>query len=359
MRPRRWQMSIVVTAALVCSTSGARADERAADLRAHALQLTYSLDYDDARRTLLQAIDADPTDPASYRQLASVNWLQMLFTSGAVLVDDYLGDVAGNVARPTPPADLDAGFHDAIAKAIALAEHRVRTRPSEADAHYQLGAALGYAASYAATIEGRVLGGYRSAHRAYDEHERVLAIDPARKDAGFVVGLYRYAVSQLPFQWRLLAHLVGFGGGRDRGLRMVEEASAYSAEVRPQARFVLIVMYSREARFDEALQVIDQLQQTYPSNRLLWLEGASTALRAGRADEARRQIDTGLAMLARDPRPRAFGEAARWHLYHGLTLGALHDAGGARRELAAALGVDAPGWVHDRARAALRTYVGS
>ena len=55
-----------------------------------------------------------------------------------------------------------------------------------------------------------------------------LDLDPSRKDAGLIVGMYRYAVSSLSLPSRLMARLAGFGGGRDRGLRMVEEAAALS-----------------------------------------------------------------------------------------------------------------------------------
>ena len=52
----------------------------------------------------------------------------------------------------------------------------------------------------------------------------------------------------------MMAHLAGFGGGRDRGLRMVEEAASYPSDVQTNARFTLIVIYNREARFDDALR---------------------------------------------------------------------------------------------------------
>jgi tetratricopeptide (TPR) repeat protein len=352
MRPSPYSAAIAIAAAMlstVAARAGAaqRSDESAA-ARARGVRLTYSLDYDEAREAYREAIAADPTDPAAYRQLAAVNWLNMLFRSGAVMVDDYVGEVKQNVKRTPPPADLERGFRDAIGRALALAEQRLRERPHDADAHFQLGATLGFAASYTATVEGRVLGGFRSARRAYDEHERALALDPGRKDAGLIVGLYRYAVSNLPVYWRLLAHLAGFGGGRDRGLRMVEEAAAYPADARPEAQFVLIVIYTREARYDAALRVVDQLQREYPRNRLLWLEGGSTALRAGRAAESRRQLEIGLMKLAADPRPRAFGEDARWRLTYGAALAALDETGAARRELKAALAVPANDWVHGR-----------
>ena len=74
--------------------------------------------------------------------------------------------------------------------------------------------------------------GFGAARRAYDEHERVLALDPTRKDAGMVVGMYRYGVSTLSWPWRLVAGMAGFGGGKDRGLRMVEDAAAFEATCR-------------------------------------------------------------------------------------------------------------------------------
>ncbi len=180
-------------------------------------------------------------------------------------------------------------------------------------------------------------------------HERVLQLDARRQDAGLIVGLYRYAVSTLPAPWRLLAHLAGFGGGRERGLRMAEEAAAYPADARVNALFTLIVMYSREARYDAALDVLRQLQHDYPRNRLLWLEAGSTALRAGRPAAARQWLEAGLQKLSADSRPRAFGEDARWRLTYGTALAALHDRAGAQRELAAALALDAPDWVRGRA----------
>ena len=68
---------------------------------------------------------------------------------------------------------------------------------------------------------------------------------------------------------------------------------------------------------------IARLQGMYPRNRLLWLERGSTALRAGQAPT--REPRSNLAVLAKDPRPRAFGE---------------EPGGGGRTALAGAPGPD-------------------
>src|SRR5438128_963555 len=135
--------------------------------------------------------------------------------------------------------------------------------------------------SYTATVDGSVVGAFRAAREAYDEHEKVLTLEPRRKDAGLVVGTYRYIVATLALPLRWMAYVAGFGGGREKGLRLIEDAAAYSGENQTDARFALLLIYNRERRYDEALAQLALLRERYPRNRLVWLESGSTSLRAG------------------------------------------------------------------------------
>jgi tetratricopeptide (TPR) repeat protein len=320
---------------------------RAVALRARGQSLGYNLDRDDALASFREAITVDPLHPAAYRLTAATVWINMLFQQGSVTAEDYLGQARSDLKRRPPAAELDAIFREHLGRALTLADQRCRAACS-AEAHFQLGAAYGYQATYAATIEGSLFGSLRAARRAYAEHQRVLDLDPARKDAGLIVGMYRYAVSSLSLPSRLMARVAGFGSGRERGLRMVEEAASYPSDVQTNARFTLIVIYNREARFDDALRVIGELQRQYPRNRLLWLEAGSTSLRAGRPADARQSLEHGLAMAANDARPRAFGELARWGYYHGAALVALKESVAARRALDEALRDPSRAWVQGR-----------
>jgi tetratricopeptide (TPR) repeat protein len=334
--------------AAFAETPSSRAAEAAA-LRSRGQLLGYNLDRDAALGAFKDAIAADPTHPAAYRLTAATLWIDALFQQGAVTAEDYLGQARSDPHRRPPSAELETVFREHLDRAIRLADERCRTSGG-ADAHFQLGSAYGYQATYAATIEGSLFGTLRSARRAYAEHERVLELDPTRKDAGLIVGMYRYAIASLSLPSRLMARMAGFSGGRERGLRMVEEAAAYPSDVQTNARFALIVIYNREGRFDDALRVVAELQRQYPRNRLLWLEAGSTALRASRPELARRSLQHGLAMLERDPRPRAFGELARWGYYHGAALVALRETEAARRVLDGALRDPARAWVQGRIR---------
>lgn len=340
--------------AIVEASSSVPSAQDPASARRQAFDLAYNLDHDRAIALLRKGVELAPEDPAAHRALAAVVWLQMLFRRGAVTVDHYLGSFSRTrVELSKPPPDLDAEFRTHVARAIQLAEQRVAARPRDPEAHYALGAAVGLQASHIATVEGRLMAGFRTARRAFDEHERVLELDPSRKDAGVVVGTYRYVVSTLSLPMRMMAYIVGFGGGRERGIRMLEEAAAYDGDSRTDAMFALILVYNREKRYDEALRVLQDLRRVYPRNRLVVLEHGATALRAGRARQADSILTEGLAMLATESRARIPGEDALWRYKRGAARAALGDADGASADLRAAAVPDAQAWVRGRAHAEL------
>jgi tetratricopeptide (TPR) repeat protein len=334
---------------LLANVAPARANRESEALRVKASAQVYNLDRDLALASFRQAIAADPEDAGAHRGVATTLWLSITFRRGNMTVDDYLGrDTRPNTAVAPPPADLAAAFREAIDRAIGLARARIAANPRDADAHYQLGAAVGLRASYAATVDGSVVGAFRAAREAYDEHERVLSLDVRRKDAGLVVGSYRYIVSSLALPMRWVAYVVGFGGGRERGLHMIEEAAAYPGDNQEDARFALVLLYNREKRYDDALKVLGMLRERFPRNRLAWLEAGSTFLRAGRPAEAERILNDGLTRFADDPRQRMFGEDALWLHKRGTARAALGKTAEAEADLKRALAVEGRKWVYGR-----------
>jgi tetratricopeptide (TPR) repeat protein len=343
----------VLTCALLVWPAAAAANAESARLRARAYDLAYNLDYDAATREMAAAVKADPSDPAAERGLAMIPWLLISFSRGAVTVDDYLGSISRqNVALRQPPADLAARFHLHANRALMLAEAQLAKQPRNADALYELGNAVGLQASYAATVDGKILGAFRSARRAYDAHEQVLELDPSRTDAGLIVGMYRYVISAMSFPIRMMAYVAGFGGDKDKGIRMVE-AAAGGGSVAADARFALVLLYNRERRFADAGRVLDELRAEFPRNRILWLESGATALRAGRLDDAERLLSDGLARLAADTRPRMLGEEALWMLKRGATRVALNRLPDAEADLSRGAGLEGRRWVTGRIYAEL------
>ena len=345
----RWPIAALAAAAAIAFPAAARANPESAALRAEAAEALYNLDRDEAMATFRKAVAADPADAGAYRGLASALWLSVTFRRGNMTVDDYLGKTAKpNAKMPAPDAETAAAFRAAIDKALALARARIAANEKDADAHYQVGSAVGLRASYTATVDGSLVGAFRAAREAYAEHERVLELDPRRKDAGLIVGTYRYIVSTVALPARLIAYVAGFGGDRQKGMRLIEEASNYAGDNQPDARFALILIYNRERRYDDALKELAILREKYPRNRLVWLESGSTCLRAGRPADAERFINSGLERFASDRRPRMFGEDALWSYKRGAA-GAALGRPSAEQDLQKAVSLEGRAWVHGRA----------
>jgi tetratricopeptide (TPR) repeat protein len=346
------------------SNAGAHSAETSRELRLQALDLAYNLDHDQAIELLRRAVAQSPGDPAPHRSLASVLWLNLLFRRGAVTVDHYLGSFSRSTANlAKPPPDIDRDFRVHVERAISLAEQRVRANPKDAQAHYDLGAAVGLQASYVATVEGKMLAGFRAARRCYDEHETVIDLDRSRKDAGLIVGTYRYVVSTLSLPMRMMAYVAGFGGGRDRGIQMLRETAELGDDSKPRAGatgagndasadalFALVLMYNRERQYDEALRALQELRRRYPRNRLLFLEAGATALRAGRWQQSEDLLTEGMARLAKEQRARIPGEEALWRYKRGAARAGLGRTEEALADLRMASGADSQEWVHGRAR---------
>ena len=337
-----------VLAAFLSAPAQALANSRSDALRARAADEIYNLDRDRAVESYREAVEADPQDAAAYRGLASALWLSITFRRGSMTVDDFLGRMARPGTQLAPNPESAAAFNDAVNKAISLARQRVDANPKDADAHFQLGAAVAVRASYMATVEGSIWSAFRTAREAYAEHETVMELDPQRKDAALIVGTYRYVVSTLSLPPRWIAYMAGFGGGKERGVRLVEEAAAYPGEDQTDARFALVLLYNREKRYDDALKQLAIIRAQYPRNRLAWLESGATSLRAGRTADANRFLEDGMARFAEDPRLRMPGEDALWLYKRGTARAALGRTDEATQDLRKALTLQCRHWVQGR-----------
>jgi tetratricopeptide (TPR) repeat protein len=338
------------TLALTAAGAPAHASEESEALRATAADFLYNLDYEQAVATFRRAVAADPQDAGAHRGLASALWLSISYRRGNMMVDDYLGRVSKPIGPVVPPPpEAAAAFKDAVGRAITLARQHITRNPRDADAHYQLGAAVGLRASYTATVEASAGRAFRAAREAFDESETVLSLDPSRKDAGLIVGTYRYVVATLSLPLRWMAYVAGFGGDRERGLRFVEGAAEYGSDNQTDARIALLLLYNRERRYDDALKQLAVLRELYPRNRLLWLESGSTCLRAGRLADAERFLEEGSARFADDRRPRMFGEDALWLYKRGTARAWSGRAADARVDLRQALQGESRAWVRARA----------
>ncbi|TAK11559.1 MAG: hypothetical protein EPO35_12225 [Acidobacteria bacterium] len=310
--------------------------------------LAYNLDYPEAYAEGYRLIAERPNDPMSHRALATVSWMEMVFRRGAASIDHYLGNVTETQFNvPKPPPELDAQFQKSIEKAIALADAQIAAHPRDPQALFDSGSAWALRGAYAAAVQGSITGAFKAARHAYNAHEKVLELAPQRAEANLVVGSYRYAISTFGVATRVVAYVAGFGGGRERGISMIEIASRQGIS-QSDAIFALAVIYSREGRHADAVEKLRELERRYPRNRLLVLEEGAALIRAGKADTASEVLTDGIARLDTDSRPRFPGERALWLYKRGLARLNWNHRADAAADLNAAMAAEPVGWVRGR-----------
>jgi tetratricopeptide (TPR) repeat protein len=325
----------------------ADASAPAAALMQEAEHAAFSLDHADALAAARRAVAIDPDSSAAHRMMAWILWNQMLFQRGVVSSDYYIGGATKSQhSLPKPSATVEAEFHRELDRAIAIATALVGKNEKDVTAQYDLGAAYGLQASYNASISGSLSAAFGAARHAYDAHEKVLELAPSRIDAGVIVGTYRYLVATFSLPTRVFAYMAGFGGGKERGIGMLETAARRSTSPE-DAEFALMLIYTRENRDADALKVLRNLERQFPRNRLLVLEEGATLLRGHQAAEADAVLTAGFARFGEDSRPKAFGERALWLYKRGAVRVALGRQDG-EADLRAALGEKPIGWLTGR-----------
>ena len=122
---------MLVLTFVTISVSSIRGQEPSFDAAlGHAYATAYNLDHDEAVRELTALTKLRPDLSTTYRALASITWLRLLFSRGTVLVDEYLGRIAKrDVQMAAPPADMAADFSQYLSAAISRAEAQA-TQPA-------------------------------------------------------------------------------------------------------------------------------------------------------------------------------------------------------------------------------------
>jgi len=324
----------------------ASTQSRAGTLQGYAH--AYDLQFDAAHATLAEAVSADRADPAPHRAIAAVIWMEILFIQGITTFEAFTGEITqSDIARPAVPVALATRFARALAEARELADRQVAAS-DDADAHYQVGATALLAAVYGATVEGRTIASLTHGRRAVAEMGRARALAPSMREAGLALGMSQYTIATLSWPVRLAARLGGLTGNRDRGLRLLEEASDASAATRSDALLLLMIIDSREARPVDAIRRLTVLQQRHPHNRLLWLNHGAAALVAQRWADADQVLSRGIVARAWETGPAVLGEPAMWFAYRGTARARLGRRDEALDDLRQGLASSPRDWIRGR-----------
>jgi tetratricopeptide (TPR) repeat protein len=248
------------------------------DLRKRGFEALYNLDYEEARRNFKELAQLFPDHPAGPQFLAASLWAQTLNESRRLQSGLYNSDSFYAKTEDKVDPRTIAQFRDWTRAARQLAEARLKRDPKDAEALYFLGATEGLKAAFATAVQRSFFGALRDGSNSVDHHRDVLKLDPNFHDAELTIGLYDYVIGSLPLPVKLVMNVAGARGSKKRGLQTLERVTREGRFAQDDARALLILLYKREGRFNDALAVSRELGQKYPRSYLFKLEAADALM---------------------------------------------------------------------------------
>jgi tetratricopeptide (TPR) repeat protein len=249
----------------------------------------YNLDFNIAQRGYETLTREYPDNPDYWNALASSIWLKILYDQEKLSIEGFSGASLGTKeSKDSLNAADEKRLRDTIAIAIGKADVLLKTNPKDVRALYAKGIANATLASFEATAKRSYVSAGRKAKAARDLHQQVLELDPSYDDARMSIGTFNYVVGVVPgaIRYTVLLVLGLNGAGKDVGIQQLETAAAKGKTTSTDARMMLIVVYNREKRFEQALQTVTSLHQRYPRNFIFELAKASIYGKMKRWDEA-------------------------------------------------------------------------
>ena len=243
-------------------------------LRQSGIEALYNLDYDKARRDFSEIARLYPDNPAGPQLLAASVWIKSLYQSRRLQASLYSSESFYSKGDDKVDPKVVEEFRNLTREAKRLAEVRLKKNPKDIEALYFLGATAGLKASFYEAVERRHFAALREGSESVDRHRDVLRLDPKYIDAELTIGVYDYVVGSLPLPVRLLAGIAGARGSKKRGLATIEHVAKEGRWSRDDAKSALILLYTREKRFNDVLALARELSAKYPRNYLYRLEAA-------------------------------------------------------------------------------------
>jgi len=279
------------------------------ELRRSGLDALYNIDYDKAQRDFKQIVQLFPNHPGGYQLLAARLWIKTLYESRRLQASLYSGETFYTNGDDKVDPQIVTEFRNLTREAKRLAEAKLKQEPKNIEALDFLANTEGLKASFEEAVERRHFAALRDGNDAVDHHREVLKLDPAYIDAQITIGLYEYVVGSLPLPVKILAGATGYRGSKKRGLKLLEEVAEKGRWSQDDAKSLLILLYTREKRFEDVVKLTRELSAKYPRNYLLRLETADGLVSL--AAQKRKDKDVAGAVQAEKEAFATFDEVTR------------------------------------------------
>jgi tetratricopeptide (TPR) repeat protein len=242
----------------------------------------YNLEFDQAIAVFENGIAQNPGLPDLHNHLAQTLIFREMLRNGS-LESELVSGSNSFLRRPklNPSPETEKRILDEIAKAMALADARLKNNPNDTAAMYAEGISYGLRSNYYWVVKKSWHDSLKDATAARKLHNRISELEPKNVDARLVQGLHDYIVGSLPLGYRMLGFLIGIHGDKDKGIHTVQDVAKNGNLNRVDAEIFLCALYRRENQSKLAVPLVQDLIRRYPRNYLLRMELGQMYSQAG------------------------------------------------------------------------------
>lgn len=250
------------------------------------IALMYRLEFDAAEAQFNDIIRADTSSPAGYFALAALSWWR--YSQNFDVQEDF--------------KNLEAAFMKNVSAAIKVSEERLKKKEALDQTYFFMGSSYGLKGRWYA-VQRRWLKAYTNGNKARKFLAKAVKANPELYDAYLGLGIYDYFADTLPGMLKIPA-LLFVRGDKARGISEVRLALEKGRFFSTEARLFLIEILTRhEKKFTAALEEVDKLKATDPSNLFFRLGEVLTLIHAQCWEKAIEDCDKFLSEYKKNPLP--------------------------------------------------------
>jgi tetratricopeptide (TPR) repeat protein len=252
----------------------------------------YRLDYPQAESLCQRLIQDFPEHPAGYVYRERTYFSEelsraRLWSASRALSMDLFSD-APKFNLPVAP-ETEVRFQRAANEATEKAHAWLSRHPDDVEGTFLLGSAYAFKSSYELSIRHSRLSASKDASRTFKVISGLVRRHADVVDARAITGAFSVVAASLDFKTKLVALLfLGINGDLNGGRRDLEDANERAFVENDDAGLLLSILYTRERKYDLALDKLARLGSRYPDNYLVQLEMAALHLIAGKPNAAAR-----------------------------------------------------------------------
>lgn len=230
------------------------------------IEAFYNTEWDEAESIFDELISERPDDPQPHFFLSMMPFWEYFFIEES--------------------EELADKFLNRSEIAVELSEKRMNESKNDTTMVLLLSGLHGYR-SLVAAGEGNYRVAVRSGMTGFNYTRQLLSLDTDRPDARIGRGMFFYMVGSVPSELKWVTNIVGLRGDIEQGFEELKKAAESESYVSNDAKMLLMYLYNKEERFEDALTYADELTSELPKNVIFKFKKAEILQNVGNKEDAR------------------------------------------------------------------------